>query len=889
MILFMIPQKPESQDKYYNIDPDYKGVNLDETNLRLISWNEASYKDESGTVHEINTIDDLFNKVLAIAQKDNVCQDMNKQFMALYAAEGELTVFQIIEKFLNDPTVRDIADDKYDVYSIFRTVYYYWPHPMIGNIANSPQCRAQTYLDQYHSTWEKFPKQYMSDDTKDKINNMLKDPSTVGLKSMDKSGRDQVRMCKDWTELARAVIGEVTTYITKMLEKIYALELCLSDDLLKNQKELITKFVNFDGYGPNKNLTLEGFFKEPYNAPQEKDKILPINLTQYIKFTFKESIKDLGSIDSQWCAFATVINSILGEGTIDLKTITLSETEKKAIENIKNKCETFPQTMLCAMIFNDLKKLERYPDTSDLIINSIKSISDITTTKENEYFLRCKIDGAAVKDFLPTLKYEKFNAPLGSWMRNEKHESTFANRHFLMSLWAGPSGHANGMLSFYNHYFNPIEDIANNDIAYFMNSDNIARVLLPTMFAFWRLYYDKRISGVHTLAETYDAVFLNMKQWEDIIKQNRIVSCSRVFNIINTEIKGGVIKGYTNVLDTVHENGIYSAVGAMYRLYQKHCADTRGIAEVIKKLKGKIEETKNEFGENKPPEWAHLITNRTGEPITESTTSAPTTDNSDALSAATIKDANVSNIQAMFPPDPKSAPDKKNAVRLGDPSDVFKKILNALETAQNEFCFNNSIDQSIKPPKCLTDNGISEFLGEMKFTNISDVVADGQTITFKADVDTGPDCWNCLKTTVSTLQNSEKSPISCTVTEKTYPDCNIIIFSGAIDCNCSLKVGNIELSLNELIIESGLNVNYINTSITADIKYPKPDGTTAVFDLTISQQLYTSIITIEQTKGYKVQISFINLQKTAGLAVNERTYIYDRCTLQLPPGRYSLH
>lgn len=47
--------------------------------------------------------------------------------------------------------------------------------------------------------------------------------------------------------------------------------------------------------------------------------------------------------------------------------------------------------------------------------------------------------------------------------------------------------------------------------------------------------------------------------------------------------------------------------------------------------------------------------------------------------------------------------------------------------------------------------------------------------------------------------------------------------------------------------------------------------------------------TIEQTNGYKVQISFINLQKTADIAINERTYIYDRCTLQLPPGRYSLH
>ena len=49
------------------------------------------------------------------------------------------------------------------------------------------------------------------------------------------------------------------------------------------------------------------------------------------------------------------------------------------------------------------------------------------------------------------------------------------------------------------------------------------------------------------------------------------------------------------------------------------------------------------------------------------------------------------------------------------------------------------------------------------------------------------------------------------------------------------------------------------------------------------------LTTIEQTNGYKVQISFINLQKTADIAINERTYIYDRCTLQLPPGRYSLH
>ena len=46
MILFMIPNDAVSQEGYYNIDPDYKGKDLDADNLRLISWNEASYKKE---------------------------------------------------------------------------------------------------------------------------------------------------------------------------------------------------------------------------------------------------------------------------------------------------------------------------------------------------------------------------------------------------------------------------------------------------------------------------------------------------------------------------------------------------------------------------------------------------------------------------------------------------------------------------------------------------------------------------------------------------------------------------------------------------------------------------------------------------------------------------
>lgn len=55
---------------------------------------------------------------------------------------------------------------------------------------------------------------------------------------MKESGNDQCRIYNDWTDLARAVIGDVSTFFSKMLEEIYALELCDSEGLLDAQINL---------------------------------------------------------------------------------------------------------------------------------------------------------------------------------------------------------------------------------------------------------------------------------------------------------------------------------------------------------------------------------------------------------------------------------------------------------------------------------------------------------------------------------------------------------------------------------------------------------------------------------------------------------------------------
>lgn len=78
------------------------------------------------------------------------------------------------------------------------------------------------------------------------------------------------------------------------------------------------------------------------------------------------------------------------------------------------------------------------------------------------------------------------------------HSVTAGYRKAFMPLWAGPSGHAAGLLDFYEQYLDA------NDFTFEGKRLPISLVILPTMFTFWRLYYDKRISAVHTLAETFE-------------------------------------------------------------------------------------------------------------------------------------------------------------------------------------------------------------------------------------------------------------------------------------------------------------------------------------------------------------------------------------------------
>ena len=196
------PQKQES----YTI-PLYSEEEITAGNIQLISWNEACYTKPDGSVVQFQNLNKLKETVFLVAESDSLCININCQFMTQYGID----IFAAY------------ADPAHAFHPVIDHVFEFWAHPMIVNILVSSGMRPQTTGDQYAHNWQSFPAKYMNSETKQRIHAMMTNLSSVGLKDLAKSSRDQVRICRDMTELARAVMGEISTWATKKLEKIYAL------------------------------------------------------------------------------------------------------------------------------------------------------------------------------------------------------------------------------------------------------------------------------------------------------------------------------------------------------------------------------------------------------------------------------------------------------------------------------------------------------------------------------------------------------------------------------------------------------------------------------------------------------------------------------------------
>lgn len=450
MIFFIIEKAKRGVNDYTSVTSPSQRNNKPEIKgeFNLISWNE---------VPEYSDLAKLTDAVLKEAKVDSVCQDICKQALEQYGIDPFLE--NCGNGNLERETMKTIRDK----------IFFQWAHPMIGNIGNSPQVRPQLYYYQYYQNWDNCT--CIDKITKEKINELYKT-----LDPMNRSARDQVRICYSITELTRAIIGEITSVSSRRLDKIFALQLCKSQTLKAQQIELIQRIIT------KISTTLQQNFFSPEKSG--------FKCTEYLKYFMPDVLRL--EVDAQWYLYEKLINIATGYQykitSIYTPTVDENTIINAASDNVWKK---FPDPIKCAVLINSFRRIVG-------VINGPQKYSTgITDTKNIEnkvYEAPYGLILAASNSHVPKISFvaKSDRSLTHSWNRDEYHLGTKTYRHYLMHLWGGPSGHGTGNVAFVKKKLGA--DLKPED----------PNIILTGLFAFWRLYYDKRISVVHTLAETME-------------------------------------------------------------------------------------------------------------------------------------------------------------------------------------------------------------------------------------------------------------------------------------------------------------------------------------------------------------------------------------------------
>lgn len=788
MILFMVVETGTPPERYPIPQryPESGAAQIMEANVRFISWNEADYAlDEEVIVHIID-VRTLKLAVYHAAMQDVVCGTMIDEFRTQYGID-----------------IRALWDEPEDpAYHIIGDVFAQWAHPMIGNVVVSSGIRPQTSGEQYTKNWDSFPANHMTAKTKAVIKKLIDDSlpydpesektSEAGLRRLAKSSRDQVRCCKDMTELARAVIGEITTYATKKLEKIYALELCNSDRFLAAQREFIKCVVLVRSeigivVHPELRSLFTGYHGDPIKA------------TEYIYFYFPQ-LANLQK-DDQWIAFICLINAYLGSGCA-IPCDKPSEAATGIIGDCVREYCKFPPVIRGAMIINAIRKFKKPPNGDRYALQIV-----------DEEKRRWGIVNAPVSSFIPNLpkwgsNSEHGRAPsifLWNWTRDEMHPATAGYRKCLMPLWAGPSGHSAGLLDFYYGYLGR---------GYFIFEGMplpVSLVVLPTMFTFWRLYYDKRICAVHTLAETFEGALSHVLKIGGSHRDLDYI-CHQI-NAEAAALHAPKMLEYQEVFDTLlllpdlsgeiyNDTGVMHPVRIMAQVRVMHydtLTGKEGIAkidaldDVIDALRSRLTGQHYEV-----PRWA--------QPVSGLLSNGSIAESAGGAGFGSLTLRIFWNLNVKVFGQEELLRQMARLYLMGSGGFALSMSGAGLKPLYDKICACAASGKSYRftddfpaLPECYIDMQRSPFLSGICFSGIRECSLGEEAFTYRAEVGTDAAFWKGVRGIVP-LAGSEE--IFCTVTETP----NGLHFAGEIAAECVYRVTDkLSLAVRRVGIESGLD------------------------------------------------------------------------------------
>lgn len=481
MIFFLINKtKKEREDGYFEITDIYAidGSDQDCGNVMLAPWNEIKYAGE-----KLDTVEKLKQAVIEAAKKDEVCREINLRALEEYG----------LYLYLPDGISEEDAETIEGMDAFIMRILTEWAHPMIGNIMNSPQIRPQTMNHQYEK-WTSAPENLMDAASREKTQELFRIAGPLL-----RSGHDQVRICWDMRTLARAFIGEISTLATRRLEKIFALDLCRSEFLLISQRTMLARMLE------NINHRKDGLLLEQFRIKGG------FRADEYIPYYFAGCVKQ--EIKQQTIFYIALIEDAVGvwETLPGLK----HPAEYADVLNIRifkewrRQWNLLPPVIRCVVIQNSIRRF---------LIGRDEFSKFSLAFEWNRFSMKGSIqpDGRktdvsfceASAKVLTVLEDDRKLKMAWSWNRDENAASTQFYRKCLLPLWAGPSGHAHGHLDL---VLSVLDSKAIKVTFEGEKSVDAAAITLAGLFAFWRLYYDKRITGVHTIAETFEASIAGAK------------------------------------------------------------------------------------------------------------------------------------------------------------------------------------------------------------------------------------------------------------------------------------------------------------------------------------------------------------------------------------------
>ncbi|MCP3064318.1 hypothetical protein LXT21_36655 [Myxococcus sp. K38C18041901] len=341
-----------------------------------------------------------------------------------------------------------------------------WLSPLSGNLGHKDAHRP-TVDAQFTRLWEGYGLK------KGDLNAVAALPFFKTLKVGGR--RDRIQFYRNVTEAARALIGEVTSWPSRTIEKISMLYLLGSPGLVTYQRAMLAAVVR---------------------AMAQAQGPLQLNyaMWEYLPYYLRGNPGELTDVGTARPRVLGAIHHCLSESPA---TVALASAETieafRALDGGKefNRWRLLPPVVRCQVLLSDLARMFPWRGNNG--------------RHQRFEFPQARLDGlpslAGFAAWGSTMEAHAEPTPhdpgrdfphAAGWTRHEFCPNVVSSRLMLAPLYAGTSGHTQGRISAWSQFAQHHQGLA---------AVPVGMVISVGYSVLWRLYYDKRTTSFHTLFE----------------------------------------------------------------------------------------------------------------------------------------------------------------------------------------------------------------------------------------------------------------------------------------------------------------------------------------------------------------------------------------------------